>query len=81
MKKITILTLIALLSLGLNAQSLLPIKYGLKVGANLANITSIPNDGVENIESSVLIGVAGGFYMEIPLNDRWYINPEIIYAQ
>ncbi|MEC9209190.1 MAG: porin family protein [Bacteroidota bacterium] len=81
MKKITTLTLISLLSLGLNAQSLLPIKYGLKVGANLANITSISNDGVENIESSVLIGVAGGFYMEIPLNDRWYINPEIIYAQ
>jgi long-subunit fatty acid transport protein len=81
MKKITTLTFIALISLGLNAQSLLPIKYGIKVGSNIANVISTANDGVENIESSGLIGVAGGFYMEIPLNDKWQINPEIIYAQ
>ena len=81
MKKTTTLTFIALLSLGLNAQSLLPIRYGIKAGANIANINSTPNDGVENIDNSALIGVAGGFYMEIPLNDKWYINPELIYAQ
>ena len=81
MKKTTTLLFITLLSLGLNAQSLLPIKYGIKVGANIANITSTPNEGVKNIDNSAQIGVAGGFYMEIPLNDKWYLNPELIYAQ
>jgi long-subunit fatty acid transport protein len=81
MKKTTLVTFIALLCLSLNAQSLLPIKFGLKIGANIANIHSTPNDGVENIDHSEIIGIAGGFYMEIPFNDKWYLNPEIIYAQ
>ncbi len=81
MKKITTLTYIALLSLGLNAQSLLPIKFGIKAGSNITNITSTPNEGTKNIETTELIGVAGGFYVEIPLNNKWYINPEIVYSQ
>ncbi|MEC7646329.1 MAG: porin family protein [Bacteroidota bacterium] len=81
MKKILTLTLITLLNLSLNAQSLLPIKYGIKAGANIANVTSIPNSGVENINSSSLIGIAGGLYMEVPVNEKWYLNPEIIYIQ
>ena len=81
MKKITTLTLITLISMCLNAQSLLPVKYGIKIGANIANISSTKNVGASPIESSNLIGVAGGFYMEIPLNDKWYITPEVIYAQ
>ena len=80
MKRIILLTLI-FLSIGVNAQSLLAIKYGIKVGANISNIASTPNKGVESIDNSALIGVAGGFYMEIALNDKWYINPEIVYAQ
>ena len=64
-----------------NAQSLLPVKYGIKVGTNIANINSIANSGVENIKSSSLIGIAGGLYIEVPLNEKWYINPEIIYIQ
>ena len=78
MKKITTLLFFALLSLGLNAQSLLPIKYGIKVGTNIANISSTQNDGASPIDNSAQIGVAGGFYMEIPLNDKWYLNPELI---
>jgi long-subunit fatty acid transport protein len=81
MKKITSFTFLILISLSLNAQSLLPIKYGLKIGANIANIYSTPNDGVENINQSNIIGIAGGFYMEVPFNDKWYLNPEIIYTQ
>ena len=80
MKKIILLTLI-ISSIGVNAQSLLPIKYGIKVGANIANISSTPNEGVKNIDHIALIGVAGGFYMEIAINDKWYINPEVVYAQ
>jgi long-subunit fatty acid transport protein len=83
MRKITvnILMFIVLLSLDLNAQSLLPIKYGIKVGSNISNFTSTPNDGVKNIDNSSLTGISGGFYMEIPLNDIWYLNPELIYVQ
>ncbi len=81
MKKTTTLLFITLLSLGLNAQSLLPIKYGIKVGTNIANISSTQNDGASPIDNSAQIGVAGGFYMEIPINDKWYLNPELIYVQ
>ena len=81
MKKITLLTIVALLSFGANSQSLLPTKYGIKVGLNIANVTSTPNEGVKNIETTPLLGVAGGFYMEIALNDKWYINPELLYVQ
>lgn len=81
MNKITLLTIVFLLSLGANAQSLLPTKYGIKVGLNIANVTSTPNEGVKNIENTPILGVAGGFYMEIALNDKWYINPELLYVQ
>ena len=81
MKKITLLTIVGLLSFGANAQSLLPTKYGIKVGLNIANVTSTANEGVKNIETTPLLGVAGGFYIEIALNDKWYINPELLYAQ
>ena len=80
MKRILLLTLI-FLSIGVNAQSLIPTKFGVKVGANIANIASTPNEGVNHTNNSALIGVSGGFYMEIALNDKWYINPEIVYAQ
>ena len=81
MKKITTLTFIILLNFTLKGQSLLPIKYGIKVGANIANVNSTPNDGVANIDNSSLLGIASGFYMEIPFNDKWYLKPEIIYIQ
>ena len=81
MKKITLLTIVALLSFGANAQSLLPTKYGIKVGLNIANVTSTPNEGVKNIETTPSLGVAGGFYMEIALNDKWYIKPDLLYVQ
>ena len=81
MKKSILIVLFISSNLGLNAQSLLPIKYGLKVGLNVASIISTPEEGVKNLEKSSNIGISGGFYMEIPLNDIWYINPEIVYSQ
>lgn len=80
MKKIILLTLI-ISNIGVNAQSLLPTKYGVKVGATITNISSTPNEGVKNIDHTALIGIAGGFYMEIAINDKWYINPEVVYVQ
>lgn len=81
MKKTTIYIFTAFITLNLSGQSLLPVKYGMKIGANIADFNSTTNDGVENIESSSLVRASGGFYMEIPLNDKWYIKPEIIYSQ
>ena len=81
MKKIILLLIITLIGIGVNAQSLLPTRYGVKVGLNIANITSTPNEGVKNIETTPLLGISGGFYMEIALNDKWYINPELLYVQ
>ena len=81
MKKITLLTFIAFIGFSVSAQSLLPMKYGIKLGANIANISSTPNEGVKNIDNSPLVGIAGGFYMEIALNDKWYICPELVYVQ
>jgi len=81
MKNSTLFIFIVLLSVNLNAQGLLPIRYGIKVGTNFANITSTGNEGVPNTDNSVMMGVAGGFYMEIPLSDKFYINPELIYSQ
>jgi len=80
MKRIILFTLI-ISSIGVNAQSLLPTKYGIKVGTNIANISSTPNEGVKNIDNTALIGIAGGFYMELAINDKWYINPEVVYIQ
>jgi long-subunit fatty acid transport protein len=81
MKKITTIICCTLVSVFLNAQSLLPIKYGIKAGINIANISSSPKDGTKNIETSALTGITGGFFMQIPLNDKWHINPELIYTQ
>ena len=81
MKKISLITLLACLTIAASSQSLLPIKYGIKAGLNIANIISTPTDEVKNITSSSKIGITGGFYMEIALNDKWYINPELVYSQ
>ena len=83
MKKITLTTLIffIFLNVDINAQSLLPIKYGIKVGSNTSNFISTANEGVENIDNSTITGLTGGFYMQIPLNDTWYLNPELVYVQ
>lgn len=81
MKKITLLTSLVLLTTALSAQSLLPTKYGIKVGLNMANVNSTTSEGIKNIKNTASFGVAGGFYMEIALNDTWYINPELLYCQ
>ena len=81
MKKIASIIALSFLTITSSAQSLIPMKYGIKVGANISNIISTSNEGVKNIESSALIGISGGFYMEIALNDKWYINTDLMYTQ
>ena len=82
MNKNITLIFITFITLNLNAQSLLPIKFGIKAGTNISNINSTPiTEGTENINTTELVGITGGFYMKIPLNDKWYINQEIVYSQ
>ena len=80
MKKILI-SLLIISSFVVNAQSLLPNKYGFKVGVNISDLKSTPNDGVDNINTKSLYGISGGFYMEVPLNDKWYLNSSLLYSQ
>ena len=81
MKKIASILVLVFFTIASNAQSLIPIKYGIKAGLNISNINSTASVGVKNIETSSKIGIAGGFYMEIALNDQWYINPELLFSQ
>jgi hypothetical protein len=65
-----------------HSQSLLANRYGVKAGFNMANLSSIIElDGVKNIEKTPNSGFDFGFYMEIPLNDKIYLNPELLYSQ
>jgi long-subunit fatty acid transport protein len=81
MKKLATILAIAFLTIATSAQSLIPMKYGLKFGTNISNIISTNNEGVKNIETSSQIGISGGFYFAIALNENWYVNPELIYSQ
>ena len=81
MKKSTTTLFLIFLSTLLSAQSLIPVKYGIKAGINISNIISTPIEEVKNTSSSFKIGPTGGFYIQIALNDKWYINPEILYSQ
>ena len=81
MKKISTLFFITLISFSLNAQSLLTIRYGIKIGTNIASISATQNDGSSPIEKPGLIGFSGGFYIKIPVNNKLSINPELVYTQ
>ena len=84
MKQLILSTLIIFNCFTLYAQSLLPNKYGLKVGVNISNINTYTIEGVDGIKaptSYAKTGIVGGFYMQIPLNDKLYITPELLYSQ
>ena len=43
-------------------------------------LISTPIEGVRNDNSSQM-GIAAGFIVHIPLSDKWFINPEVLYSQ
>jgi hypothetical protein len=70
MKK-NILALIVLLSIGVtNAQD---IKYGAKIGLNIANRPA-------EISSKALLGINIGGFAEFPVSDVFSIEPELLYS-
>ena len=82
MKKSLLFLSFTLLALGVFSQSLTPIKYGLKVGINLANGTfTTDSAGVKLPATKIQIGPQLGFVMQIALSEKWFLNPEVLYSQ
>ena len=65
----------------LKSQNLLPNKYGLKFAGNISSLLTNSDEGIKNPTTSMGFGFAGGFYMQIPINNNISINPEILYSQ
>ena len=82
MKKSLLFLSFTLFSVGVFAQSLTSIRYGLKVGLNLANGTfTTDSSGVKLPTTKKQIGPQVGFVMQIALSEKWFLNPEVLYSQ
>ena len=73
MKKIT-LTLLGLVAFSTSALAQQEVKFGPKAGVNFANL----NGDVE--DNKMLIGFHVGAFAEIKFNDKFAIQPEILYS-
>jgi len=81
MKKIASILALVFLTIICSAQSLIPIKYGIKAGLNFSSLNISSIEGVQPTDNSSLITIAAGFIVHIPLSDEWFINPEVLYSQ
>ncbi len=73
MKKIT-LTLLGLVAFSTTALAQQEVKFGPKAGINLANLSGDIED------NKMLIGFHVGGFAEIKFNDKFAIQPEILYS-
>ena len=81
MKKISLITLLACLTIATSAQSLIPTKFGIKAGLNFSSLSISSIEGVQPTVNSSQIGIAAGVCVHIPLSDKWFIIPEVLYSQ
>ena len=81
MKKITSILVLIFLTIASSAQSLIPIKYGIKIGLNYSSLNISSIEGVKPTDNSSQAGIAAGFIVHIPLSDKWFIKPEVLYSQ
>ena len=81
MKKISLITLLACLTIATSAQSLIPTKFGIKAGLNFSSLSISSIEGVQPTVNSSQIGISAGACIHIPLSDKWYMNPELVYSQ
>ena len=81
MKKLASILALVFLTIVSSAQSLIPIKYGIKAGLNLSSLNISSIEGVNPTDNSSQTGIAAGFIVHIPLSDEWFINPEVLYSQ
>ena len=57
------------------AQTTNPVKFGVKAGANLANLSG---SGVTSNDPK--FGAYGGVFVNIPINAQFKIQPEVLYS-
>ena len=81
MRQISLITLLACLTIAASSQSLIPIKYGIKVGLNSSSISTSRIEGVKPTVNASQIGISAGACVYIPLSDKWLINAEVLYSQ
>lgn len=74
MKKIT-MTLLGLVAFSTGALAQQEVKFGPKAGVNFANIS-----GKDAEDNKMLIGFHVGAFAEIKFNDKFAIQPEILYS-
>jgi hypothetical protein len=74
MKKLLLITMMTLFGfINVNAQD---VEFGAKLGANFG---SIYGNNTENIDPILSI-INFGFYSEIPLNEKFSFQPELMYS-
>jgi hypothetical protein len=74
MKKLLLITMMTLFEfINVNAQD---VEFGAKLGANFG---SIYGNNTENIDPILSI-INFGFYSEIPLNEKFSFQPELMYS-
>ena len=81
MKKLASILALVFLTIVSSAQSLIPIKYGIKAGVNFSSLNISSIEGVQPTDNSSQMGIAAGFIVHIPLSDKWFINPDVLYSQ
>jgi len=57
-----------------NAQS---IQFGVKAGANFANVSG---DGTQGVSTSTLVGFNGGVFLGLGFTDNLSLQPELVYS-
>ena len=80
-KNILSIISIAILSINTSAQSLLPTRYGIQLGINSTNLTIFQEEGLVPSISTPKTGLSIGACIHIPLSDKWYVNPELLFNQ
>lgn len=54
------------------------VRFGVKAGINIANVTIKPEDDESSLGS--LVGINGGFFATIPVSAGFAIQPELTYS-
>jgi len=81
MKKIASILALVFLTIVSSAQSLIPIKYGIKAGLNFSSLNISSIEGVQPTDNLTVASITAGFIVHIPLSDEWFINPEVLYSE
>ncbi|RZK39351.1 MAG: PorT family protein [Pedobacter sp.] len=81
MKPLFILALgLTMLTLGVNAQSNMDAKVGVKAGGNMMMMGKIDFLGTE-YTSKYVPGWQAGFFLDLPLSEKLSFMPEVLYSQ